>query len=164
VSEITMGLKRDACVRLRATWAAVPEAARAKLAALTAVVEDKQNYKAYKAELKALPADTPVVPHLGAHTSELTMQEQMLPGDVEAYRGGPKVTHFKRYRVLWGLIADVLALQGRDYGAALGGAPALPAVINALNAAVRPFVFCFDEDREAAVDHLLARSRAVEPD
>jgi hypothetical protein len=44
--------------------------------------DDRRNYRAYRDELKALPPGAALVPHLGAHTVEITMQDQLLPTTV----------------------------------------------------------------------------------
>jgi len=121
------------------------------------------------------------VPHLGAHTMEMTAAEMNLPetaelpGAAAAGRGGagaaaaaaaaaaPRVVNFKRYRTLLGMAAPLAALQCRCY--LQSGVIAAPSarVQGALRAALRPFYFPGDEEREAAVAQLEARSLRVEP-
>ena len=162
VVEVTMGLRREACARLRSSWALVPQAARDRLAALFELADDKRNYASYKAALRALPPGAPVVPHLGAHTSELSVQEQLLTPHIAAPGGGPEYIHFRRYRELVGIIGKLISMQQRGYGASL---PAFsPSTCNLLGGTIRPFYFQFDEDREAAVARLDARSRHAEPE
>jgi len=72
--QLCLGLRRDIVARLSDTWDLVPAPARERLDALYALTDDRKNYRSYKEALKMLPATAPVVPHLGAHTAELTMQ------------------------------------------------------------------------------------------
>jgi len=176
LSELSTGLRRESVQRLDATWALVPPAVAARFAALVALVSDKSNYRGYKEAVRALgPAGEPMVPHLGAHTAELTMQDQLLAAEVAGPDGETKLLHFRRQRELYKLTAPLLAMQSNSYdahaaAAAAAGAgaappmpPRIPSLSAALEAAVRPFLFAFDEDREAAVSRLAARSAELEP-
>lgn len=115
LAELSAGLRRDSVTRLAGTWALLPAAAQAQFASLVAAVEDKRNYKNYKDAMKALPPGVPAVPHLGPHTAELTMQDQLLPGEVAAPDGVSKFLHFRRLRELHKLTAPLLELQDAGY-------------------------------------------------
>jgi len=228
LAELSMGLRRTSVQRLARSWELVPDAAMGHWQALVGAVEDKRNYRTYKEAIKALPRGVPAVPHLGPHTAEMTMQEQLLSAEVPAPDGGSKWVHFRRLRELHKLTVPLLEMQDCGYeavhdalalvaaadadptaatagtegavrstGAAAGAgrsaaagageeeiesarrllesvrssSPALlrmpphqPALSNMLDAAVRPFVFTCEEERNAAVARLEARSRALEPD
>jgi hypothetical protein len=126
------------------------------------LADDKRNYANYKAALRSLTPDAPMVPHLGAHTSELSVQEQLLQPHIPAPGGGPEHIHFRRYRELIGIVGKLAHMQQRGYGDSL---PAFsPVTCNFLSGTIRPFFFSFDEDREAAVARLDTRSRQAEPD
>jgi hypothetical protein len=89
-----------------------------------------------------------------------------LPGAAASAAGAasaPRVVNFKRYRTLLGMAAPLAALQSRCY--LQSGVIAAPSarVQGALRAALRPFFFPGDEEREAAVARLEARSLRVEP-
>ena len=49
--------------------------------------DDKKSYRAYRDELRGLPAGVGIVPHLGAHTLEITLQDQLLPTEVRECLG-----------------------------------------------------------------------------
>jgi hypothetical protein len=104
-----------------------------------------------------------LVPHLGAHTAEMTMADTQLPADVPAPGGGGgQHIHFRRYRELSRLHGDMVALQRRGYApAALG--PLVAGALSLLASHTRAFYFFSDERREEAVAALAARSRVVEP-
>jgi hypothetical protein len=227
LAELSMGLRRTSVQRLARSWELVPDAAMGHWQALVGAVEDKRNYRTYKEAIKALPRGVPAVPHLGPHTAEMTMQEQLLAAELPAPDGVSKWVHFRRLRELHKLTAPLLEMQdcgyeavhdalalvaaadtdpaaadpgdaaasttasagaGRTAAAAAAGEaevecarrlleavrsssaallrmpPHQPALSNMLDAAVRPFVFACEEERNAAVARLEARSRALEPD
>lgn len=132
--------------------------------------EDKRSYASYRAALKALPPDAPLVPHLGAHTAEMTMQDQQLPTEVPAPGplgpdGKPAHTHihFRRYRELFKLHNAMVDMQRRAaYPAGLLG-PVVTSVSTLLASHMRPFYFFSEERREAAVANLDRHSAEVEP-
>lgn len=115
LAELSAGLRRNSVTRLAGTWALLPAAAQAQFTSLVAAVEDKRNYKNYKDAIKALPPGVPAVPHLGPHTAELTMQDQLLPGEVAAPDGVSKFLHFRRLRELHKLTAPLLEMQDTGY-------------------------------------------------
>ena len=175
VSAVCMALRRESVARLFFAWELVPRAAAARLAELSQMIQDKEQYRRYKEALRgattgAAAGGTPAVPHLGAHTMEMTAAEMNLPETAElpgaaaaAGAAAPRVVNFKRYRTLLGMAAPLAALQGRCY--LQSGVIAAPSarVQGALRAALRPFFFPGDEEREAAVARLEARSLRVEP-
>jgi len=176
VSAVGMALRRESVARLRFAWDLVPRAAAARLAELAQMITDREQYRRYKEALRAATtgeraAETPAVPHLGAHTMELTAAEMNLPLTTELGRaaaagakGPPVGVNFKRFRTLLAMAEPLVALQGRCYLQAGVVRAALPAVQGALQTALRPFFFVVDEDREAAVARLEARSFRIEPE
>jgi hypothetical protein len=159
---LTLGLRREPITRLRETWKLVPPAAMERLTFIYSTTDDKKNYRAYKETISKLATSAPVVPHLGAHTAELTMQDQLLPTEVTG-PGNVTMLHFRRFRELFKLTMPLVEMQENGYeGTELP--PAVPSLINMLSSAVVAFSFAFDEDRDAAVSSLESRSKALEPD
>jgi RasGEF domain len=116
LAELSMGLRRSSVQRLKQTWELVPEAAMKQLEALFAVVEDKRNYKNYKDALKVLPPGVPCVPHLGPHTAEMTMQDQLLSSEIASNDGTDgKYIHFRRLRELYKLTSPLIEMQDCGY-------------------------------------------------
>lgn len=171
VAEIVFALRREEVKRLSATWAAVRAESTAKHTQLLALVDDRGQYRTYHAALKKLLAQSappPIVPHLGAHTMEITVVEMQLPELTDLYYGGPKTAiSVKRMRTLWGLVAPLVAMQTRSMAG--GGESSLPPVdasrekaSRIASAALRPFFLIAVEEREAADRRLLERSTALE--
>ena len=53
--------------------------------------DDRQNYRAYREALRGLEKGAPLVPHLGAHTAEISVSDQLLPTEVRsAYQTSPQ--------------------------------------------------------------------------
>jgi hypothetical protein len=163
LAEISTGLRRGCLLNLRSMWSQVPEEATRRLQEVHTLVSDEKNYRNYKSALRAIPAAAPVVPHLGAHTSELTAQEMVIPQETSA-PNGDKLINFNRYRQLISSIAPLLAMQETPFE----GRPDFPAfsptVHNLLSSTVRPFVFFFEEDREKAVAQLAQHAADLEID
>jgi hypothetical protein len=166
LSSIIMGLRRDSIQRLQQTWRTVPQQAVRRLQDLIAIIEDKEQYKRYKETLKgAASSGYAVVPHLGAHTAEWTAAEMNMPETTEAFRGGPQLPSFKRYRTLWSMASPIVALQLRDYleCGMIAKRPSM-AVAEALSTSMRACYFTREEDREKAVEKLAQQSIVIEPE
>jgi hypothetical protein len=165
-SSVLMGLKREAVARLSAAWSLVPSPAVARYTMLLRELEDKEQYKKYKEALRLVPGTHPVVPHLGAHTAEMTAAEMNLPALVEAVRGGPAtLISIKRPRELWLMAAPLVRMQdaARSY-AATGVIPSNDRALSAcLRTALTYFYITTEEERDAVLERLEARSKAVEP-
>jgi hypothetical protein len=152
----------------------VPAPVTTKLTELSGIVQDKEQYRRYKEVLRTattLPnnSDTPAVPHMGAHTMELTAAEMNLPETVDLTRATSGSTppakgiNMKRYRTLLGMVAPLLSLQLRCYLQTGVIAAKNAPLMGAMHSAQRPFYVVVDEDRELMVAKLEARSLRVEP-
>lgn len=163
VSSIIMGLKREAVSRLAATWSLVPVAAVQRFQALSREVEDKEQYKKYKGILLSVPASHPAVPHLGAHTMEMTACEMNLPETLDLWRNGPKGLSFKRARELWRMASQLVSLQHPDRGYVSSGAIASvdTPLVSALLRSLAPFFLLQEDERDAVLERLDAQSQAL---
>ena len=145
----------------------------------TPPAEDKRSYASYRAALAALPPGAPLIPHLGAHTAEMTMADQQLPAELPApgaaaataavAKGGKQAQqiaathiHFRRYRELFRLHCTMVDFQRRAYPAEELG-PYVTSVVDLLGSQQRAFHFFSDERREEAVAALDVRSQQLEP-
>ena len=89
------------------------------------------------------------VPHLGAHTSEMSMQEQLLPSSIASSSNSSRQhIYFRRYRELYTLAVSMVDIQQAIVESNEVFEPH-PDVVGYLLATFRVFSFPFESEREA---------------
>lgn len=181
---VAMGLRLDDVKRLTASWALVDPKSLEAWRVLSDVTEDRGQYRNYKAALKKAMAEINlskasnstqgavensrpcvIVPHIGAHTSELSATEMNLPETLAHQNGGPKdLISILRPRTLWGLTAPLVSLQERAYkwASQLKDDPERDDASRVLHAALLPFYFVSQPERDEVSLLLERRSQTIE--
>lgn len=181
---VAMGLRLDDVKRLTASWALVDPKSLEAWRVLSDVTEDRGQYRNYKAALKKAMAEvnlskasnstlgafensrpSVIVPHIGAHTSELSATEMNLPETLAHQDGGPKdLISILRPRTLWGLAAPLVSLQERaqKWASQLSDDPERDDAARVLHAALLPFYYVSQPERDEVSLLLERRSQTIE--
>lgn len=110
VMEIIGGLNLFAVSRLKATWEQIPPGQKKKIEELNALMESIQNYKNYRAAVKA--AKLPLLPYLGVYLRDITFIDE---GNTNYLDEAKMVVNFEKLCLIGEILHQIKRYQSEAF-------------------------------------------------